>query len=327
MRVVSAILIVTINAVTILGAAYQTNDVSSNSIASLNNTKNDKCSQMYVCPPNFLRINQNCYYFSTEAVPWRTAFDDCIKLKGTLAMIRNINQDNNIKGLLKRVPLAKDERWIGGLYDWTKMNWKWGKNAKEIKYLGFDASVSQEKDQLQWKCITLDPILDYRWNARSCFENKHYICQTRIAKIPKSERKKFIKKFNANKNNKMNEVLAPNLTEDFPEELKTSRRYNSNLQDTAFARRNETVVDRRRGKKNGGKKKRKNKRNLRCPVYYNGTRYEMPVTKFGRKKRKNIKSIESNSASAENLKSVIYYEKLPNGQSEPRVLTEELFIS
>lgn len=166
----------------------------------------DKCSRHYVCPPEFLRLSQNCYYFSKDRSSWQDAYFSCRDRHGKLAMLRSPYEDKMLRTFLNKVSLgnnyylpkldwcielwsqiptsiysfckkrkfaiilslekyvciASHQRWIGGMYDWEQMMWKWPSSGKEIKYKGF-SRVNQEKEEnLQWHCIVLDPHLQYK---------------------------------------------------------------------------------------------------------------------------------------------------------------------
>lgn len=54
------------------------------------------------------------------------------------------------------------ERWLGGRFDWQRKQWKWAASGKPLSYKGFDWSVNQHENGLQWNCIVVDPNLEYR---------------------------------------------------------------------------------------------------------------------------------------------------------------------
>lgn len=62
------------------------------------------------------------------------------------------------------------ERWIGGIYDWKQLKWKWGVSEKPMKYEGFPRSKRAEQN-LQWHCITTDPLIQNRHVSYTVFEN------------------------------------------------------------------------------------------------------------------------------------------------------------
>ncbi|XP_066152633.1 uncharacterized protein [Euwallacea fornicatus] len=102
-------------------------------------------------------------------------------MNSNLAIIRNSNQDKVIKRALSRKTIDPVERWLGGFFDWHRKQWKWAASGKPLSYKGFDRFVNQDEKDLQWSCIVIDPVLEYRWNTRSCLEEKHYICQKKTS--------------------------------------------------------------------------------------------------------------------------------------------------
>lgn len=62
------------------------------------------------------------------------------------------------------VLLDSDERWLGGLYDWEQMAWKWAASGKPLTYQAFGKTID-DKEELRWHCIIMDPRLQYRYVA------------------------------------------------------------------------------------------------------------------------------------------------------------------
>lgn len=83
--------------------------------------------------------------------------------------------------------LAKLERWIGGIYDWVQMSWKWGEASEKIDFENFsrlnNSLLNKNPKEFAWHCIVLDPTDKYKWNPRSCVEQKHYICEVHAGRI------------------------------------------------------------------------------------------------------------------------------------------------
>lgn len=55
------------------------------------------------------------------------------------------------------------ERWLGALYDWEQMTWKWAASGKPLSFQAFGEKTIDDKEQLRWHCIILDPRLQYRF--------------------------------------------------------------------------------------------------------------------------------------------------------------------
>ncbi|XP_044266725.1 lithostathine-1-beta-like [Tribolium madens] len=236
-----------------------------------NNTTRKIPKRSYVCPPHFMRLSHRCYYFSKEAATWQDAYFQCRDLHSNLAIVRNSNQDKLIRRTLSKKTLEPLERWLGGLYDWEQMTWKWGASGKPVIYQGFSQMEPEDKEKLRWHCIIVDPKLQFKWNTRSCLEQKHFICHTKIKIVTSKGKKKLLRQYNVNKYNKLNEIPVPTIPEDAnynttslkavninnaqfalkPKERKRRTRKNKrkkvNLEDSGY---NSTLGERRRRQKN-----------------------------------------------------------------------------
>ncbi|KAL1496953.1 hypothetical protein ABEB36_007997 [Hypothenemus hampei] len=140
-----------------------------------------------------------------------------------LAIIKNANQDRLIRKTLNKKTLEPLERWLGGRFDWHRKQWKWAASGKPLTFKGFDKSVNLESnDTLQWSCIITDPRLEYRWNAKSCLEEKHFICHKKIFTITNNKsRTKLLEQY---KTNKLNEIPIPEVSNDIERTFDTLKR-------------------------------------------------------------------------------------------------------
>ncbi|GJQ67277.1 putative C-type lectin [Trypoxylus dichotomus] len=168
----------------------------------------------YVCPPDFIRLGNKCYFFSNTSVKWDDAFFNCNDMHSTLAIIRSKYQHKLLRNVLTSNSKysAHLERWIGGRYDWTKHEWLWGASGKPIDYNGFPTPPPTNitvMESFQWHCIILDPKMKYSWNHKSCYEQKQYVCQTKLKNVTRKQKNKLRKLYN---NKKLNEVPVPEIT-------------------------------------------------------------------------------------------------------------------
>lgn len=87
---------------------------------------------------------------------------------------------------LRKIPkTAKLERWIGGIFNWQQMAWEWGVTGEKMVFQSFGKTEPGKSDKYAWHCIVMDPILKYKWSARSCVERKHYICEVPAGRLGK----------------------------------------------------------------------------------------------------------------------------------------------
>ncbi|CAG9825837.1 unnamed protein product [Phaedon cochleariae] len=117
----------------------------------------------YVCPPKFIRQGHRCYYFSKDVATWQEAMFRCRDMHSNIAIIKNAHQDELIRRVLSKKSLDPTQRWLGGVYDWQNMTWKWAASGKLLTYSGFPESDGDtDKESLRWQCIIMDPSLEYK---------------------------------------------------------------------------------------------------------------------------------------------------------------------
>jgi len=76
------------------------------------------------------------------------------------------------------------ERWIGGIFNWQQMAWEWGVTGEKMVFQSFGKmGESARSKKYAWHCIIMDPVLKYKWSARSCMERKHYICEVPAGRL------------------------------------------------------------------------------------------------------------------------------------------------
>lgn len=289
----------------------------------------DKCSRQYICPPEYLKLNQYCYYFSKNKTTWQDAFFTCQDLHGKFAIVKHVNQDKMLRNFLNKISMSNEERWIGGMYDWEQMKWKWGASGQEMTFKGFSQMDPEDKEKLQWHCTIMDPHLDYKWNARSCLDQKYFICQTKPKLRGAAGKKKPPPTYNVDKYNKLNEIplpVKPYHDKPFKEYIpndEAANTSNNGLEHVAYAYRDASFRDKQKDKP----KIRKNKTYMRilCEtrVVNNEMEYYCPQLKYAKRRRRN-KSREEKDESGEQIQTRIYYSGEPKSPLHPRVLTEEI---
>jgi hypothetical protein len=131
--------------------------------------------KMYVCPPDFVRNGNSCYFFSTHMATWQEAHFECKDRDSELARLEKGWEDRNMRSYLNKPELAHLERWIGGIYNWETKRWVWGATGRRVGYQGFSRRSPTEDPK--WHCIVMDPVMMYKWGIRSCVHRKHYICE------------------------------------------------------------------------------------------------------------------------------------------------------
>ena len=56
----------------------------------------------------------------------------------------------------------REEKWIGGSYNWELQKWLWGYSGNEIKYQSFSRVKSDQIGNLKFQCAAMNPELKYK---------------------------------------------------------------------------------------------------------------------------------------------------------------------
>lgn len=158
-----------------------------------------------LCPPDFTKIGNDCYYLSTKKESWLDAHFDCKDRNSKLAEPLKF-ADRRLRKYLKNRDQLIDDKWIGGMYNWQQMKWQWGYNGGDMKYQSFGNDEGSRSD-LRYHCTTMDPKNDYMWSAKDCTESHLFICQHRMSYVNEKNRQKVYTKWNETYPNQLaNEV-------------------------------------------------------------------------------------------------------------------------
>ncbi|XP_035458458.2 uncharacterized protein LOC118281827 [Spodoptera frugiperda] len=169
-----------------------------------NNTK-----MSYVCPPQFIRLGHSCYYFSENKATWQAALFACTD-RGSNLTVPARWEDRNLRKYLNKPDVVKESRWIGGIYDYGARSWRWGGDLRKMHYQSFSKMKKMTPEELKWHCIAMMPDLLYRWSPRNCVETRHYICQTKLQKVPKAKVKDLRRRWQ--RMGQINEITAPSVS-------------------------------------------------------------------------------------------------------------------
>lgn len=168
----------------------------------------------------------------------------------------------------------------------------------------------------------------YRWTSRSCLEQKHFLCHTKLKIVSNKDKKKLQRQYNAGKNNKLNEIPVPLLPEDGTTSLKDFTNFDDSNDIGALAA---TIPkpEKRKKSKNRSRKIGKKNRNL-VEKGLNGTViYEIPKVKEGRFRKRRNRGKEGRNAdtSIENIKWKTYYNEATINPLYPRGIVEEFLYT
>jgi hypothetical protein len=110
-------------------------------IVHQSNPKLTRAKRMYaLCPPEFQKIGNECYFISNKKESWLDAHFDCKDRNSKLAEPLKF-ADKRLKKYLRSKIQTGGEKWIGGMYNYQTGNWQYGYNGGEMKYQGFDENI------------------------------------------------------------------------------------------------------------------------------------------------------------------------------------------
>lgn len=93
--------------------------------------------RMYaLCPPDFTKIGNDCYFISERKESWLDSHFECKDRNSKLAEPLKF-ADRRLRKYLKNKDQVDDDKWIGGMYNWQQFKWQWGYNGADMKYQSF----------------------------------------------------------------------------------------------------------------------------------------------------------------------------------------------
>ncbi|XP_058055035.1 uncharacterized protein LOC131206485 isoform X2 [Anopheles bellator] len=162
--------------------------------------------RMFVmCPPDFIRIGNECYFISKNKLNWLDAYFECKDRNAKLAEPMKY-EDKHLRRHLQKT-MRKDDLWIGGTYNWNRHKWQWGHNGREMDYQSFSQMVPGQ--DLKYHCALLRSDLKFRWSAEECTKKVDFICQHRMPLVSEQSRNQVYHRWNETyPNQKANEKMV-----------------------------------------------------------------------------------------------------------------------
>lgn len=108
------------------------------------NPKLTRAKRMYaICPPQFQKIGNDCFFISSKKENWLDAHFECKDRNSKLAEPLKFADRRLRKYLRNNKDQMYGEKWIGGMYNYQLNKWQWGYNGGEMKYNAFDDDVDR----------------------------------------------------------------------------------------------------------------------------------------------------------------------------------------
>lgn len=106
-----------------------------------NNPQLTRAKRMYaLCPPEFQKIGNDCFYMSRKKFNWLDAHFECKDRNSKLAEPMKF-ADKRLRKYLQNRDEMVGEKWIGGMYNHQTNKWTWGYKGGEMRYQAFDYSI------------------------------------------------------------------------------------------------------------------------------------------------------------------------------------------
>ncbi|CAO1368213.1 unnamed protein product [Diamesa serratosioi] len=155
-----------------------------------------RAKRMYaMCPPDFIKIGNECYYLSSKTESWLDSHFECKDRNSKLAEPLKF-ADRKIRKYLTNKDQNKGEKWIGGMYNWERMKWQWGYNGKAMTYQSFSNLGAKTNEELKFHCTVLNPEFSFKWSSKMCTEKHYFICQHRMPYVTEKNRQRIYNKWN-----------------------------------------------------------------------------------------------------------------------------------
>ncbi|CAO1368233.1 unnamed protein product [Diamesa serratosioi] len=149
-----------------------------------------------MCPPDFIKIGNECYYISAKKESWLDAHFECKDRSSKLAEPLKFADQKIRKYLTNKNSKGGGAKWIGGMYNWERMMWQWGYNGKAMTYQSFSNLGAKTNEELKFHCTVLNPEYNYKWSSKMCSEKHYFICQHHLTTVSEKERVAIYNKWN-----------------------------------------------------------------------------------------------------------------------------------
>ncbi|KAJ8343794.1 hypothetical protein SKAU_G00311230 [Synaphobranchus kaupii] len=123
-----------------------------------------------------IKTHKKCYMAMEEPKHYHEANEDCIAQGGTLAIPRDLHENNDLRDYARRVSPGSKEFWIG-VTDIVKEGQYVDINSMPISYFNWDRSKKQPTGGKRESCVALSLAAQGKWHDEVCRGLKKYICE------------------------------------------------------------------------------------------------------------------------------------------------------
>ncbi|XP_041917864.1 tetranectin-like protein isoform X2 [Alosa alosa] len=123
-----------------------------------------------------IKAYRKCYLAIEEPKHYHEANEDCIAQGGTLAIPRDMQENNDLREYAKRSSPGAKDFWIG-VTDIVKEGQYVDVNSMPVTFFNWDKSKKQPTGGKRVSCVTLSLAAQGRWHDEVCRSQKKYICE------------------------------------------------------------------------------------------------------------------------------------------------------
>ncbi|KAL1270663.1 hypothetical protein QQF64_029679 [Cirrhinus molitorella] len=123
-----------------------------------------------------IKAHRKCYLVSEQAKHYHEANEDCIAQGGTLAIPRDVKQNDELTDYAKRSSPASKDFWIG-ITDIVKEGQYVDVNSLPVTFFHWDRSKKEPTGGKRESCVALSLAAQGKWHDEVCRSQKKYICE------------------------------------------------------------------------------------------------------------------------------------------------------
>ncbi|XP_061171935.1 lithostathine-like isoform X2 [Saccostrea echinata] len=148
------------------------------------NIKEGQVDSSVKCPNGFVRYEESCYSFHSEAFSWPEALVFCSTFKNTLVTLRSTAQYEFLQGILATITggFTAAGFWTAGTAADLPGEWKWATNNRDIEFDTFNATDPNKATlgfptKQRSGCLALAKAVGFRVSRMDCKTPLHFVCE------------------------------------------------------------------------------------------------------------------------------------------------------
>ncbi|XP_051503250.1 tetranectin-like protein isoform X2 [Myxocyprinus asiaticus] len=123
-----------------------------------------------------IKAHKKCYLVSEQPKHYHEANEECIAQGGTLAIPRDMNENDDLRDYAKRSSSGSKDFWIG-ITDIVKEGQYVDVNSLPITFFHWDHSKKEPTGGKRESCVVLSLAAQGKWHDEVCRSQKKYICE------------------------------------------------------------------------------------------------------------------------------------------------------